>query len=78
LRLKTPALRAEGLASDRLGDAIDFFGLSDRDAHHALCSCHLGSTFEARVAAQRIKALVDRRSRDGGIFGRLVSALFAR
>ncbi len=34
-----PVLRAEGLASDRLGDASDFFGLSKSNAHFALCSC---------------------------------------
>ena len=34
-----PVLRAEGLASDRLGDAIDFFQLSNHDAHTAFCSC---------------------------------------
>jgi hypothetical protein len=74
-----PVLRAEGLASDRLGDAMDFFELSDRDAHSAFCSCHLGSSFEASYAAARIKALIQRApSHQVSVFGRLVSALFGR
>jgi hypothetical protein len=75
-----PVLRAEGLASDRLGAAIDFFQLSEHDAHIAFCSCHLGSKFEASHAAKRIKGLMQ-----GGapchrvsLFGKLVSALFGR
>jgi len=28
-----PVLRAEGLASDRLGDVMDFFEITERDAH---------------------------------------------
>jgi len=55
-----PVLRAEGLASDRLGDAMDFFELSEREAHAALCSCHLGSSFEAGAAAKRVRGLADR------------------
>src|SRR3712207_6254955 len=34
-----PLLRAEGLASDKLGDGGDFFELSPGEAHFALCSC---------------------------------------
>ena len=55
-----PVLRAEGLASDRLGDAIDFFQLTEHEAHTAFCSCHLGSAFEASHAAKRVKALIQR------------------
>ncbi len=53
-----PVLRAEGLASDRLGDAMDFFELNDNEAHVAFCSCHVGSSFEARFAASRVRALI--------------------
>jgi hypothetical protein len=75
-----PVLRAEGLASDRLGDAIDFFQLSDHDAHTALCSCHLGSQFEASYAAERVKALLKRSapSQGGGVFRWIASALLGR
>ena len=75
-----PVLRAEGLASDRLGDAIDFFQLTEYEAHTAFCSCHLGSAFEASHAAERVKALIQRgaQSHGGGVFGRLISAFFGR
>ena len=54
-----PVLRAEGLASDRLGDASDFFGLSVNDAHFALCSCLYGRTMQAGEAASRIRRLTE-------------------
>lgn len=48
-----PDLRAAGLASDRFGDARDFFELSDREAHLILCSCLLGrEPTSQRVAAE--------------------------
>ena len=46
-----PVLRAEGLASDRLRGAIEFFRLTDDEAHLALCSCVYGRTMQAGVAA---------------------------
>jgi hypothetical protein len=52
-----PVLRAEGLASDRLGDAMAFFGLSLHDAHVALCSCVHGRSMQANVAANRVRHL---------------------
>ena len=76
-----PVLRAEGLASDRLGDAMDFFELNDHEAHVAFCSCHVGSSFEARFAASRVRALIkeasapsERRTRLRALF----SAFFGR
>jgi hypothetical protein len=51
-----PVLRAEGLAGDRLGDAMTFFELSDSEAHRALCSCLGGRTMESRAFAQRIRS----------------------
>jgi hypothetical protein len=50
-----PVFRAEGLAGDRLGDAMKFFELSDHEAHRALCSCLGGRTMESRAFAQRIR-----------------------
>ncbi len=50
-------LRAEGLASDRLGDAAAFFRLSDADAHFALCSCVYGQNMQAGVAARRVRMI---------------------
>ncbi len=52
-----PVLRAEGLASDRLGDASDFFGLSADNAHFVLCSCFHGRTMTAGEAASRVRRL---------------------
>lgn len=53
-----PVLRAEGLASDRLGDASDFFGLSYADQHFALCSCIHGQSMTADRAASRVRSLI--------------------
>ena len=50
-------LRADGLASDRLGDAAIFFRLTDREAHFALCSCVYGQTMQAGVAARRVRMI---------------------
>ncbi len=52
-----PVLRAEGLASDTLGDAAAFFRLTDAEAHFALCSCVYGQTMQAGVAARRVRML---------------------
>jgi hypothetical protein len=74
-----PVLRAEGLASDKLGDAMDFFELSERQAHLAFCSCHLGSSFEARLAASRVRALMKtaQTQKKTGLWA-LFSAIFGR
>ena len=53
-----PVLRGAGLASDRLGDASDFFGLSMASAHYVLCSCVHGQTVQARDVAPRVRQLV--------------------
>src|SRR5215204_7799528 len=55
--LDDPVLRAEGLASDRLGDATAFFRLTDREAHFALCSCVYGQSMQARVTARRVRMI---------------------
>jgi hypothetical protein len=50
-----PVLRTEGLASDRLGDAMKFFELTEGQAHYALCSCLSGRHMEASSFAQRLR-----------------------
>ncbi|MBM6596072.1 hypothetical protein [Microvirga pudoricolor] len=50
-----PVLRTEGLASDRLGDAMRFFELTEGQAHYALCSCLSGHHMEAASFAQRLR-----------------------
>jgi hypothetical protein len=50
-----PRLRAEGLTGDTVGDAIGFFGISERELHNILCFCHHGDTMLAEVAAARVR-----------------------
>ena len=42
----------------RLGDAMDFFEISEREAHATLCSCLFGGTVEAGLAAGRVRELL--------------------
>jgi hypothetical protein len=69
-------LRAEGLVSDRLGDVMDFFGLTEHQAHVAFCSCHLGSSFEARIAARRVRSLIKAETRQRSGLRAVFAALF--
>jgi hypothetical protein len=73
-----PVLRAEGLGSDMLGDALDFFGLTEDQAHFAFCSCHMGSVFEARTAARRVRSFMPRDPQQRGRLWGAISALFGR
>lgn len=50
-----PVFRADGLASDRLGDAMTYFGLSDRQAHWLLCDCHYGGRMTASEVSGRVR-----------------------
>jgi hypothetical protein len=52
-----PVLRADGLASDRVGDAMDFFELSEGDIHRAFCSCFYGESMRAGEVAERLKGM---------------------
>lgn len=54
-----PVLRAAGLRSDRLGDAVEFFDLSDRAAHRLLCSCMNGWSMEAGSTARKVRRLAN-------------------
>ena len=59
-----PVLRASGLASDRLGDAAQFFDLSAEEAHHLFCDCHYsdraGAQITSRMMAGRVRAVAAR------------------
>jgi hypothetical protein len=55
--LADPVLRAAGLSGETYRDALQFFALSDAEAHFILCSCHAGDTMSAREAAGRIRAV---------------------
>jgi hypothetical protein len=54
-----PLLRAQGLASDRVGDGQEFFGLSDAQTHRLLCSCMHGLSMKAGDAAGLIRAIAN-------------------
>jgi hypothetical protein len=58
-----PLLRSQGLASDRLGDATAFFGLSENDAHRILCSCLNGRMMDSGTTARRIRSVASQRDR---------------
>ncbi|HEX2885726.1 hypothetical protein [Vineibacter terrae] len=52
---KDPLLQAEGLKSDRLGDGMAFFELTDLEAHHLLCDCHYCGTMSGESVAMRAR-----------------------
>jgi hypothetical protein len=53
-----PVLREEGLASDKLGDALDFFDMSENEAHRVLCSCMHGRTMHSGDVAKRVRSIM--------------------
>lgn len=52
-----PSLRAAGLSSDRLGDALAFFDMTEAEAHDALCSCRYGRMMTADAVSRRLAKL---------------------
>ncbi|WP_162917445.1 hypothetical protein [Dongia deserti] len=54
---KNPFLRAEGLTGDAVGDAMAFFGITERELHDILCFCHYGEAMRASEAAERVRAV---------------------
>jgi hypothetical protein len=57
-----PVFRIQGLASDQFGDAIRFFNLTPREAHHLLCDCHYGMAATSQMVACRARALARKTS----------------
>jgi hypothetical protein len=56
-----PELRRQGLAGDRLGDAMAFFQLTRSEAHHLLCDCHyVGMRTSPQMIAARARAIARR------------------
>ena len=55
--LQDPVLRRDGLASDRLGDAMAFFELSNRQAHRLFCDCHYSGNMTGAGLAARLRRL---------------------
>src|SRR5690348_10119930 len=58
-----PVFRAQGLESDRLGEAMRFFALSWGETHHLFCDCHYGSMAVGPGAiAERVRAVAAKQS----------------
>jgi hypothetical protein len=52
-------LREEGLTSDRLGDAMAFFALTERQSHRLLCHCHYYGGMTATGVAARVRSVAN-------------------
>jgi len=57
IAFKDAMLREDGLTGDRLGDAMAFFGLSDRQAHRLLCDCHYSGSMTGAGLATRVRRI---------------------
>ncbi len=57
-------LHAEGLESDRYGDALKFFELSNGELHDIVCYCHHGSTMAPRAVATRVRSAAGQMERE--------------
>jgi hypothetical protein len=60
IAFQDPVFQAQGLKSDRLGDAMVFFALSEGQAHHLLCDCHYADTVTPAMIAARVRAVAQR------------------
>lgn len=56
-----PLLREQGLASDRLGDGMAFFGIGEEDAHQLMCSCMNGWSMSAGKVARGVRRIANPR-----------------
>jgi hypothetical protein len=65
-----PVFRAQGLKSDRLGDAMAFFALNKGQAHHLVCDCHYTAAVTPQMIAARARSLAQRPS-IGELWGNL-------
>ena len=72
-----PVLRAQGLKSDRVGDCLQFFGLTERQVHHAFCSCHVGISLSAKHAAQRLRRFQPRQGGGSATLMQRIAGFFA-
>ncbi|MCT7377681.1 hypothetical protein [Chelativorans salis] len=61
IAFKDQVLRDEGLKSDGLGDAMDFFGMNDFESHRLLCDCHYLGRMTGRAVAKSLRRYVARK-----------------
>jgi predicted protein tyrosine phosphatase len=59
---RDPLFRQQGLDSDCVGDAMVFFDISAREAHHLLCDCHYAGSRSAAAVANRARSLAERKT----------------
>ena len=58
-----PVLRDEGLKSDEFGEAVEFFDLTEREAHQLLCDCHfLGVRPSSQILASRVRTVANQKT----------------
>src|ERR1043166_7775373 len=69
-----PVFRVQGLAGDRLGDAMTFFALDDREAHHLFCDCHYRTGVNSQVIATQVRTVAARPT-VGEIWGKVRGAI---
>lgn len=55
IAFRDPVLRAGGLGGDTLGDAMDYFEMTDDDAHRLLCDCHYAGSLTGHNLAGRLR-----------------------
>lgn len=72
-----PKLRAAGLGGDTLGEAMDFFGMSNGDAHLLLCDCHYRGSMSGPGLAYRVRRYAQR-IESGSLWQRAVNFVTGR
>jgi|EndMetStandDraft_4_1072995.scaffolds.fasta_scaffold370449_2 hypothetical protein len=55
LAYRDPVLLGDGLTGNTLGDAMDYFEMTDEDAHHLLCDCHYMGSLTGHNLAARLR-----------------------
>jgi hypothetical protein len=67
IAFEDPVLRSAGLASDRLGDGMSFFEISEDDAHRLMCSCLNGWSMSAGKVARGVRRIARPRAQMGAM-----------
>jgi hypothetical protein len=67
-------LREEGLKGETLGEIMDFFELTETDAHNLFCDCHYHGTMSGTGLSARLRSFARRRASDRTGLWRAVSS----